>query len=309
MNKIINRLNELEKETLLNLGSSKSTNTMRAYKSDFQDYESFCLKYNFQSLPSNPKIIALYLTELSKKYTYSTLKRRVASINVIHKIKGFHLDVKHPIVRENLLGIKRKIGIYQKSKKPLLINILYNIINYIDNLKVNNNLKLLRDRNIILIGFSGGFRRSEIVNLKYSDLEFVTEGVKITIRKSKSDQFGEGMVKAIPYFKELKYCPVLSLKKWISITNKSKENLIFPCSDRNVALILKKYLKFIGLDENAYSGHSLRSGFATSTAEMGADERSIMTMTGHKSTQMVRRYIKESNLFNNNALNQLKFSS
>jgi len=305
MNELVNKLQDLEKETLQNLGSSKSINTLRAYRSDFFDFEKFCSKYRFKSLPSDPKIISLYLTDLSKNNKFSTLKRRLASISVIHKIKGFHIDTKHPVIRENLIGIKRKIGAYQKGKKPILINNLYNIINLIDNNKVNKYLPSLRDKAILLLGFSGGFRRSELVSLEKSDLEFVSEGLKITLRKSKSDQYGEGLVKGIPYFKNTKYCPVIAVQEWISSSDKIGETKLFPCSDKTVALIVKKYLGLIGMDSNQYSAHSLRSGFATSTAASGADERSIMAMTGHKSTEMVRRYIKEANLFKNNALNKL----
>ena len=305
MNELVNKLQELEKETILNLGSSKSINTLRAYRSDFFDFEKFCIKYNFKSLPSDTKTISLYMTDLSKSNKFSTLKRRLASISVIHKIKGFHIDTKHPVIRENLIGIKRKIGSHQKGKKPLLINNLYKIIDLIDNNKVNKKLLSLRDKGILLLGFSGGFRRSELVSIEKSDLEFVSEGVKITLRKSKNDQFGEGLVKGIPYFKNAKYCPVIAVQNWISYSDRLNEKKLFPCSDKTVALIVKKYLGLIGQDSNQYSAHSLRSGFATSTAASGADERSIMAMTGHKSTEMVRRYIKEANLFKNNALNKI----
>ena len=306
MNDLVSKLHELEKETILNLGSSKSINTLRAYKSDFFDFEKFCKKYNFKSLPSDIKTISLYLTHLSKSNKFSTLKRRLASISVIHKIKGFHIDTKHPIIRENLIGIKRKIGSYQKGKKPLLISNLYKIIDLIHNNKVNKKLLSLRDKSILLLGFSGGFRRSELVSIEKSDLEFVSEGVKITLRKSKNDQYGEGLVKGIPYSKKAKYCPVIAIQDWIAYSEKLNEKKLFPCSDKTVALIVKKYLGLIGQDSNQYSAHSLRSGFATSTAASGADERSIMAMTGHKSTEMVRRYIKEANLFKNNALNKIK---
>jgi len=306
MNNLINKLNDLEKETFVNLGSSKSINTLRAYKSDFYDFENFCSQFGFKSLPADPKVISLYLTDLSKNCKFSTLKRRLASINVVNKIKGFHIDINHPIIRENLIGIKRKIGTLQKGKKPILINDLYNVINLIYNNKVNNSLLLLRDKTILLLGFAGGFRRSELVNLHKTDLEFVSEGLKITVRKSKNDQFGEGQVKGIPYFKNSKYCPVIAVQEWLSQTNELHDKRLFPYSDKTVALIVKKYINLIGLDNKQYSAHSLRSGFATSTAESGADERSIMNMTGHKSTEMVRRYIKESSLFKNNALNKIK---
>ena len=305
MNELVSKLQDLQKETLLNLGSSKSINTLRAYRSDFFDFEKFCSKYNFKPLPSDPKIVSLYLTDLSKNSKFSTLKRRLASISVIHKIKGFHIDIKHPIIRENLIGIKRKIGSFQKGKKPILISNLYKVIDLINQNKVNKYLLSIRDKSILLLGFAGGFRRSELVSLEKSDLEFVSEGVKITLRKSKSDQYGQGLIKGIPYFKNTKYCPVIAVQDWLSSSNKIGEKRLFPYSDKTVALIVKKYLGLIGLDSNQYSAHSLRSGFATSTAASGADERSIMTMTGHKSTEMVRRYIKEANLFANNALNKI----
>ena len=304
MKDIISKINELEKETNINLGSSKSLNTLRAYRSDFSDFKIFCLDLSLPFLPTNPKVVSLYLTHLSKSSKYSTLKRRIASINVVHSLKGHHIDTKHPIIRENLEGIKRKIGTYQNGKKPLLINSLHKIIDVIEDNKVNKYITSVRDKAILLIAFSGGFRRSEVVNLKDSDLEFVAEGLKISLRRSKSDQYGEGMIKAIPYFNNKKYCAVIALQDWLSARTINNE-LIFPYSDKTVSLILKKYLNLIGLDSHLYSGHSLRSGFATSTAAHGADERSIMAMTGHKSTEMVRRYIKESNLFRNNALDKL----
>ncbi len=156
----------------------------------------------------------------------------------------------------------------------------------------------------MLLGFAGGFRRSEIANLNIDDIEFVKEGLKVKLNFSKNDQFGEGYIKGIPYFKQSKYCPVLAVKEWLCIS-KQEEPLLFPYSDKLIALIVKKSIESIGLQASLYSGHSLRSGFATSVANVGADERSIMQMTGHKSTEMVRRYIKDANLFKNNALNKL----
>jgi site-specific recombinase XerD len=317
MNDLITDIKALQEETLLNLQSSKAINTVRAYKSDFKDFCLFCAQNGFKSLPSEPKIVSLYLTYLSTKDAkMSTLKRRLVSIGVIHKLKGFYLDTKHPSIIENIMGIKRRKGSIQKGKKPILISNLKVLINVIDE-KINEEIKKLRDRTIILIGFSGGFRRNEIVSLDYDDLDFVPEGVKINIRRSKTDQFGEGSVKALPYFDNPKYCPVMSLKKWISISEINSGSLFRRflkgsklsekrLSDQTVALLIKEYLQLAGIDSKNYSGHSLRSGFATSAAEAGAEERSIMAMTGHKSTEMVRRYIKEASLFKNNALNKIK---
>ena len=317
MNNIITDIKALQEETLLNLQSSKAKNTIRAYKSDFKDFGLFCAQNGFKSLPSEPKIISLYLTQLSTKdVKISTIKRRLVSIGVIHKLKGYYLDTKHPLILENLMGIKRRKGSIQNGKKPLLINNLKRLINAIDHQK-KEQIKIFRDRTIILIGFSGGFRRNEIVSLDYDDLDFVEEGLKINVKRSKTDQFGEGSIKGLPYFDNSQYCPVLSIKKWIEISkinsgalfrrftkgsNLSEKRL----TDQTVALLIKEYLDLAGINSKNYSGHSLRSGFATTAAEAGAEERTIMAMTGHKSTEMVRRYIKDANLFKNNALNKIK---
>jgi len=145
----------------------------------------------------------------------------------------------------------------------------------------------------------------------------VQEGLKIKIRRSKTDQFGEGSTKGLPYFDNSQYCPVVSIRKWIEIS-KLNSGALFRrftkgsklsekrLTDQTVALLIKEYLKLAGIESKNYSGHSLRSGFATSAAESGAEERSIMAMTGHKSTEMVRRYIKDANLFKNNPLNKIK---
>ena len=303
MNDLVTDVKSLELETLKNLKSSKAANTLRAYESDYKDFGRFCIKHGFISLPTEPKILTLYLTHLSQTSKFSTLKRRLASISVIHKLSGHYIDTKHPIITENLMGIKRVKGSYQKAKKPILINDLKLIINVID--KDQNENRRAKNRALILVGFAGGFRRSELVAILFEDIDFVPEGVKIFIKRSKTDQSGEGMTKGIPYFSNSDYCPVISLKNWLQ-KSEIKSGKIFDMSDKSVALTIKKYTAIAGLDSNKYSGHSLRSGFATSAAELGAEERSIMAMTGHKTSQMVRRYIQEANLFKNNALNKIK---
>ena len=304
MSDLITDIKKLELETVKNLKNSKAINTIKAYESDFKDFSLFCIKNGLEYLPTEPKILSIYITHLSKYSKFSTLKRRIASIKVIHKIKGHYLDANHPIIMENLLGIKRVNGAYQKPKKPLLINNLKLIIKVLDE-KEKNEKKRIRNKSLILLGFSGGFRRSELVNLDYDDLEFVDEGLKIFIKKSKTDQAGIGSIKAIPYFSNKDYCPVIKIKDWIRYSNIT-EGKIYNISDKLVSLTIKKYASLAGLDPNLYGGHSLRSGFATSAAEAGAEERNIMAMTGHKTTQMVRRYIQEANLFKNNALNKIK---
>ena len=318
MNEIISEIKKLELETLENIKSSKSYNTTRAYKSDFKNFIIFCSKINKDPINPSIKDISLYLTYLSKQnLKFSTIKRNLVSIVMANRMKGFHIDTKNPLISENIKSIKRKIGTQQIGKKPITLEILKKIINsiYLNN-KISKNKKI-RDKALILIGFSGGFRRSELINLDLQDIEFVNEGIKIEIKKSKTDQYGQGFIKAIPYFTNNNYCPVLAIKKWIEISLIDKNSIFRKISksgniinkrltDQSVALILKQHMLNANLNPQNYSGHSLRSGFATSTAYSGANERSIMLMTGHKSINMVRRYIKEANLFKNNALNKLE---
>jgi len=316
MNQLTTDLKILHEATLENLKSSKANNTLRAYKSDFKDFGAFCSRHGLNSLPTKPKIVSLYLTHLSKNSKYSTLRRRLVSISMVHKLKGHYLDTKHPIIVENLMGIRRVKGSIQKGKKPILINHLKLIINSINEQKTNETKKF-RDKAIILIGFGGGFRRTELISIDYEDLEFVPEGLKITLKKSKTDQFGEGMIKGLPYFNDENYCPVTNLKKWLEISNINSGPIFRRFSkgsnltdnrltDQSVVLLIKEHLRLAGIENKNFAGHSLRSGFATVAADSGADERSIMAMTGHKSTQMVRRYIREANIFKNNALNKIK---
>ena len=316
MNKLVTDLKKLHEDTLNNLKLSKANNTLRAYKSDFKDFGVFCAKHGFNSMPTEPKVVSLYLTHLSANSKISTLRRRLVSIGVVHKLKGHYLDTKHPVIIENLMGIKRKMGTMQTGKKPILINHLKQIINIIDEQKIEK-IKKLRNRTLILVGFSGGFRRTELISIDHEDLDFVDEGVKIILRRSKTDQFGEGQVKGLPYFNNEKYCPVTSLKNWMNLS-KIKTGPIFRrfakgsiltehrLTDQSVVLIIKDCLKLAGIENQNFSGHSLRSGFATVAADSGADERSIMAMTGHKTTQMVRRYIRDANIFKNNALSKIK---
>ena len=138
MNELTTDLKSLHEATLNNLKNSKANNTLRAYKSDFKDFGAFCVKHGLNSLPSEPKIVSLYLTHLSKNSKISTLRRRLVSISMVHKLKGHYLDTKHPIIVENLMGIKRVKGSIQKGKKPILINHLKSIINVIDEQKTEN---------------------------------------------------------------------------------------------------------------------------------------------------------------------------
>ena len=258
MKELVTDIKKIHEETLNNLKSSKASNTLRAYKSDFKDFGAFCVKHGFNSMPTEPKTVSLYLTYLSSRSKISTLRRRLVSIGVVHKLKGHYLDTKHPIIIENLMGIKRKKGSIQTGKNPILINHLKQIINVIDQEKIKD-IKKLRDKSLLLVGFGGGFRRTELISIDHEDLNFVEEGVKITLRRSKTDQFGEGMIKGLPYFSNKSYCPVINLKNWINLSQ-IKTGPIFRrfakgsiltshrLTDQSVVLIIKNYLKLAGIE-------------------------------------------------------------
>ena len=305
----------LEAQTIENIKNSKSINTNRAYKSDYNHFIGFCKNNSFEYLKPDVKTISIYLTDLSnKKYKYSTIRRRLVSLSLANKLNGNYINIKHPVIDENLKSIRRKLGNYQRGKKPILLEELHKTINAIE--KNETKIRKIRDKSIILLGFSGGFRRSEIVSLDFEDIEFVKEGLKILLKKSKTDQYSNGFLKGIPYLNDQQICAVTSLKEWINLSNiksgplfrkisKSEKLLENRLTGQTVALIIKKYTKIANINNINFSGHSLRAGFATVAASLGADERSIMSMTGHKSSTMVRRYIRESNLFSNNALNKI----
>jgi site-specific recombinase XerD len=315
MNNLIYQKN-LESQTIENIKNSKSFNTNRAYKADYKHFVNFCKTSGYQYLKPEIKTVSVYLTHLSNnKYKFSTIRRRLVSLSLAFKLSGNYIDIKHPLIDENMKSIKRKLGSFQRGKNPILLEDLNKIVSVIE--KNKSNLRKIRDKTIILLGFSGGFRRSEIVSLDYEDLEFVKEGVKVLLTKSKTDQYGEGFLKGIPYFNNQNICPIISLSQWLSVSgikkgpvfrkiSKSNKILENRLTDQTVALKIKEYTKIAGFKIENFSGHSLRAGFATVAASLGADERSIMNMTGHKSTNMVKRYIREANLFQNNALNKIK---
>ena len=184
MNNLIYKKN-LEIQTIENIKNSKAFNTNRAYRSDYRHFLDFCKNNNFEYLKPNAKTISVYLTDLyNKKYKYSTIRRKLVSLSLVNKLNGNYINTKHPIIDENLKSIRRKLGNYQRGKKPILLEELKKIINAIE--KNKSKLRKIRDKSIILLGFAGGFRRSEIVSLDNEDIELVREGMKILLQKIKN---------------------------------------------------------------------------------------------------------------------------
>lgn len=288
--------------------NSKARNTIRAYQSDWRSFFTWCDERHLSSLPAEPKTVALYLSDMADRgYRTSTIGRHMISIGLAHRTKGFPSPTADETVRAVWRGIRNTLGIAPQGKAPLLVEDLRRMLQH-----APNDLMGLRDRALLLIGFAGAFRRSEIVALNVEDVEFVREGLVITLRRSKTDQEGEGRKVGIPYGSFIETCPVRALQAWLTATGIKSGPLFRPVSkahdvrdarlsDKTVARIVKRYVRLIGLDQRHFAGHSLRAGLATSAAMAGVSERDIMSQTGHRSPMMVRRYIRDSNLFRSNA--------
>jgi site-specific recombinase XerD len=296
---------------------SKSSNTRRAYDKDWKDFIKFCQYTKSKFLPADYPTVSKYLVYCIKirNLKISTIERRLAAIIFKHRESLHSIDRKHKLIKNVIEGIKRNFGTKPDSSQALSIKDIKKIIDKIDekNDESKNSSKKrdYRDKTLILIGFLGGFRRSELINLNYEDIEMDLEGLKITIIKSKTDQRGSGShIKGILKSKVgNKYCPVFNYENWIKISG-IKSGKIFrqidrsnkildKLSDRAVALILKWRANKAGMNNSKLAGHSMRSGIATSLAKKGVNENEIKKITGHKSTQMVQRYIQDAEVFNN----------
>jgi|SRR5665213_3245714 len=293
--------------------AAKAPATLRAYRADWGDFESWCWAHGLTCLPAAPETVALYLAERADVLKPATLTRRLAAIAKAHAAAGHDspASLKHATVSEVLKGIRRTKGTAQTRKAPLLVNQLRTAI-----AGSRQDLLGLRDRALLLVGFAGAFRRSELVALDVADVAFTDDGLVVTIRRSKTDQEGEGRKIGIPFGSRAVTCPVRVLRAWLDAAGIVGGSLFRSVdrhgklgtdrlSDRAVAIVVKRAAGLAGLDPEAFAGHSLRSGLATSAATAGASERSIMDQTGHRSVQMVRRYIRDGSLFRDNAAGQV----
>lgn len=297
-----------------------SSNTARAYEGDWRDFVSFCECHGLSFLPASPATLAAYITERSKVHKVATLERRLAAITTRHNRAGLHIDTLDPIFRDTWRGIRKTKGRPQARKEPVLIDMLTQIVE-----QLPDTLLGLRDKALMLLGFSAALRRSELAALKTRDIRFAKEGLVITVGKSKTDQEGQGRNIAIPYARNQKICAARAVEGWIRATGRKDDEFLFCSVGRNnqpkasistkmVALIIKKLVLKHAMAAgatreeainfaNEFGGHSLRAGFATSAAEAGVEERLIANQTGHKSMPVLRRYIRQGNLFRNHALN------
>jgi integrase len=233
-----------------------------------------------------------------------SIQRRVSAIAAFHTVAGFNSPAASPEVKLTLAGIRRTLGTAQQGKAPILTADVAAMLAHLPDRLIG-----VRDRALLLIGFAGAFRRSELVALDTGDIEFREDGVKVTIRKSKTDQEGAGQVIGIA--RGSKLCPVRAIEEWTAAAGITG-GAIFRHVDRHgrllermspeaVALVVKRYAAVAGLDPAKYAGHSLRAGLVTQAAINGVQELAIMKQTRHKSSEMLRKYVRDASLFRENA--------
>jgi integrase len=291
--------------------ASKSDATRRAYRGDWGDFTGWCRANGAAALPASPDTVVLYMTACSTRHAVSTLTRRLAAISQAHKAAGYDSPTGAAAVRAVMTGIRRAKGSAANAKAPTMTEDIRSMI-----ASLPSGLLGVRDRALLLVGFAGAFRRSELVGLNREDADVTRDGLVVTLRRSKTDQEGEGRKVAIPYGSNPDTCPVRALQDWLDASGITTGPLLRyvnrhgqlgtrALSGFAVAKVVKRYAAAAGLDPAKYAGHSLRAGLATSAAVAGVPERVIMKQTGHRSVHMVRRYIRDGNLFRENAAGQV----
>jgi integrase len=305
---------------------SKAENTIRAYAADLEDFRHWCDRYGREWLPAEPETIGLYLGAKADELSLATLERRLAAIASVHKEEGYDspATVAEGPLRPIWKGIVREKTRQQDGATPLLVEDLKKIIEHLPRYNGSDDgptgrltLTSLRDRAILLVGWTGALRRSEIVALNTQDLEFIPgEGVNITIRQSKTDQEAAGMTKGLPYGSNKETCPVTALRTWIQAAARHVEGPfdgpIFrrfyrgesigsaALTAQYVSKILKRHAERVGLDPEGYSAHSLRAGFITQAIRAGKAERRVKEHSGHKSWETFNRYVEKAGTFQDN---------
>jgi integrase len=283
--------------------------TQRAYEHDWREFRVWCERNGLLPLPASPQAVILYSTDLTKNQhkRWNTLSRRLAAISQLHQQAGYDAPTRSWAVEQFLAGLRRELGIAPVRKKPVLVEDVKLMLG-----RIPDSLLGLRDRALLLLGFSGAFRRSELVGLDVEDLEETREGLVVTLRRSKTDPEGEGRKIGVPQGAEQASCPLWALDQWRAAAGLSSGALFRSVtrhgrvgeqrlSAEAVAIVVKRYVVQLGYDPAQFAGHSLRAGLATSAAAAGKSERAIMNQTGHHSLTTVRRYIRDGNLFRENA--------
>lgn len=293
--------------------NSKAPATLRAYRACWEHFERWCSERGLPSMPAKPQTVALFIADCASRHKPASISLRMAAISAAHKLRGYESPalMRHAVVAETWAGIKRTLGTAQQGKAALLTDDIRRMVDALP-----DTLRGIRDRALLLVGFASACRRSELAGLSVTDVEFVEEGLRLRIRRSKTDQEGRGQTVGIPYGSDPGTCPVRAMRRWLTAGGISegfafrgvlKGGRVQPrrMAGDSIALVVKRACASIGKETAQYAGHSLRSGFCTQAARAGCSESSIMKQSRHKSTAMLMRYTRDPNLFRNNAATKL----
>ncbi|NGM39034.1 tyrosine-type recombinase/integrase [Methylobacterium sp. DB0501] len=281
---------------------SRSAATRRAYSADLAHFTDWCAAVGLASLPAEPYTVAAYITAFADRLATATLGRRMSAIAVAHRAAGYVMDLRHPAVRDTWQGIRRAKGTAQRHAEALTTPILKQVLATCS----GGRLIDLRDRSLLLTGFGGALRRAELCALDLADVAVLPQGLKLRLARSKGDQEGQG--EFVPVGRTgSAFCPAAAFEAWVAAAGISAGRAYRSVdrhgrvgtglSTRAVAQIVQSRAELAGLDPTAFSGHSMRSGFCTSAAAEGVEERVIMRQSRHKSASTVRRYIQDGDLW------------
>jgi site-specific recombinase XerD len=304
-------LSQLMAEARSYAQKGKADSTLKIYRRDWRHFTGWCAAHGQTPLPATAETVALYITDQARRLKVSTLNGRLAAIAQAHRISGYESPTTSAPVQAVMRGIRRTKGMAQTQKTPTVTATIRSMLGALKDTPIGR-----RDRALLLLGYAGALRRSELVVLTMEDVEETSEGLIVTLRRSKTDQESIGRVVGIPYGSDPGTCPVRSLRAWLKTAQITEGPLFRPINrhghiaaapllPKAVALIIKRTAESAGLDPGRYAGHSLRAGFATQAAQGGASERSIMEQTGHHSVLQVREYIRHGTVFMENAATRL----
>lgn len=297
---------QLHQQARVHLANSKADNTKKAYTSDWQLFAQWCEANELQALPAIPETMVYYLTFLGQSCKASTIKRKMTAISQRHETAGLESPTKSPLVHGVWQGLQRTIGIKEVGKEALWLQDLRQVVGILP-----ETLLGYRDRALLVNGWAGALRRSELIGLDVEHIRFTRDGLVVTIEHSKTDQKGAGQVIALPYGSNRSTCPVRSMEVWLSESGITSGpifrrmdrhgNLYDRLTGQSVRLIVQKYCNRAGLPAESYGAHSLRSGFCSTAAKAGKSEHQIMRQTRHKQSSSLQRYIKYGTIFEDNA--------
>jgi len=291
--------------------ASRADNTRRGYESDWRGFSSYCAAHNLELMPASPQTVVLYVTDLASRAKLATIRRHIAAISQMHKERGLESPTAHEIVRRVVRGIARTNGSAQRKKAAFTLDNLRAMLLEIR----GEGLKAKRDRAIVLLGFSGALRRSELAAIDAADVNFCKEGLRLTVRRSKTDQTGEGAEIAVPFVANRSLCAVRAVKAWLDAseiqagplfrTFSLRRELTSRAIDgRDVANLVQKLAQRAHL-EGDFAAHSLRAGFVTVAARAKISLDAIARTTRHKSLTVLMGYVRPAQAFDDVALTSM----